>query len=90
VSERAAVVAGAVVGAFVGVAASYLIFTERGRTMRGRIEPTIDDLREEFARFQRAFEKVSEMATEGYRVVQDFNNARSQSQGRFSGEPTSH
>lgn len=82
--------AGAVLGAFVGVAASYLIFTERGRSMRGRIEPTIDDLREEFARFQRAFEKVGEMATEGYRVVQNFNNARSQGHGKFSSEPTSH
>jgi gas vesicle protein len=90
VSERSAVMAGAVVGALVGVAATYLIFTERGRHVRERIEPTIDDLREEFSRFQRAFEKVSEMATEGYRVVQDFNNARSQSQGRFSSEPTSH
>jgi len=82
--------AGAVVGAMFGVAASYLFFTERGREVRGRLEPTIDELRDEFARFQRAFQKVGEMATEGYRVVQDFNTARSQGQSRLPNEPTSH
>jgi hypothetical protein len=72
--------ASAVVGALVGVAVGYLFFTERGRSVRNRMEPTMDDLRHEFGRFKSTIEKVGEMASEGLRVVQEFNNARSQSQ----------
>jgi gas vesicle protein len=74
------VVLSAVVGAVVGAAAGYLFFTEAGRQIRDRMEPTMDDLRQEFARFQRTLEKVGDMASEGMRVVQEFNSARSQSQ----------
>jgi hypothetical protein len=70
----------AVVGALVGAAVGYLFFTERGRGVRDRIEPAMDDLRNEFARFQRTFEKVGEMASEGLRVFQEFNAARAESQ----------
>ncbi len=87
-NERTAVTAGAIVGALVGAAASYLFFTERGRMMRDRLEPAVDDLRREFARFQGTIEQVGRMANDGMRVVQEFNNARSQSQ--FPGGGTSH
>jgi gas vesicle protein len=80
--------AGAVVGAVVGVAAAYLFFTERGRHVRDRLEPMMDDLRHEFGRFQRTFEKVGDMANEGMRVVNEFNAARAQS--GFRGDSTSH
>lgn len=87
-SEQSRVMAGAVVGALVGAAAAYLFFTDRGRDMRNRIEPMVDDLRHEFARFQRTFEKVGDMASEGMRVVNEFQTARSQSP--FRGGDTSH
>ena len=87
-SERTAVVAGALVGALTGAFATYLFFTERGRQLRDRMEPMVDDLREEFTRFQRTFEKVGEMANDGIRVVQEFNAARTQAQ--FPAERTSH
>jgi len=77
-----------VVGALVGAAAAYLFFTDRGREMRDRIEPLVDDLRHEFARFQRTFEKVGDMASEGGRIVNEFNAARSESP--FRGGTTSH
>jgi len=80
--------AGAMVGALVGAAGAYLFYTERGRVMRDRLEPMVDDLRHEFARFQRTFEKVGEMATEGMRVVNEFNAARGESP--FRGGTTSH
>jgi gas vesicle protein len=72
--------ASTVVGALIGAAVGYLFFTDRGRTFRDRMEPAMDDLRHEFGRFQRTIEKVGEMASEGMRVVQEFNAARSQSQ----------
>jgi gas vesicle protein len=80
--------AGAMVGALVGAAAAYLFFTDRGRGLRNRMEPMVDDLRHEFARFQRTFEKVGDMASEGMRVVNEFNTARQES--RFGGGTTSH
>ena len=88
VNEQSRVMASAMVGALVGAAVGYLFFTDRGRTFRDRMEPTMDDLRHEFGRFQRTIEKVGEMASEGMRVVQEFNNARSQSQFPTGG--TSH
>ena len=87
-NEQSRVTAGAVVGALVGAAAAYLFFTDRGREMRDRIEPLVDDLRHEFARFQRTFEKVGDMASEGVRIVNEFNAARSESP--FRGGTTSH
>jgi gas vesicle protein len=80
VSEQSRVMASAVVGALVGAAVGYLFFTERGRAMRDRLEPSMDGLRHDFGRFQRTIEKVGEMASEGMRVVQEFNAARSPSQ----------
>ena len=78
-NDSRVVVAGAMVGALIGAAASYLFFTDAGRGVRDRIEPAVDDLRHEFARFQKTIEKVGEMANEGLRVVNEFNAARAQS-----------
>ena len=86
-NERMAVTAGAAIGAIVGAAASYLFFTERGRTLRDRLEPTIDDLQREFSRFQGTIQQVGRMASEGARVVQEFSAAR---QSPFPGSGTSH
>ena len=87
-NQRQMVILGAVAGAAIGAAASYLFFTDRGRVLRDRMEPFVDDLRQEFTRFQRTVQKVGDMATEGMRVVQEFNNARGQSQ--FPTGRTSH
>ena len=89
-SEQSRLMAGAVVGALVGAAAAYLFLTDRGRELRDRLEPMVDDLRQEFARFQRTFEKVGDMANEGLRVVNEFNAARSESPFRSGGGSTSH
>jgi gas vesicle protein len=88
VNERTAVMAGALFGALAGAAASYLFFTERGRGFRDRLQPAIEDLQREFSRFQGTIEQVGRMANEGARVVQEFNQARVQSQ--FPGGGTSH
>jgi gas vesicle protein len=88
VNERQMVIVSAVIGAAIGAAAGYLFFTERGRGVRDRMEPFVNDLRQEFTRFQRTIQKVGDMAGEGMRVVQEFNNARGQSQ--HSTDRTSH
>ena len=87
-NERTAVMAGALVGALIGGAASYLFFTDRGRQLRDRLEPAMADLQREFVRFQGTIEQVGRMANEGMRVVQEFNTARMQSD--FPNDGTSH
>lgn len=87
-NERTAVTAGALLGALVGGLASYLFFTERGREMRGRLGPALEDLQHEFARFQGTIEQVGRVANEGLRAFQEFNQARLHSQ--FPGDGTAH
>ena len=77
----------AVCGAIVGAAAGYLFFTPGGRSVRERLEPAVDDLRREFVRFQRTIEKVGELASDGLRVVNEFNQARTQA---YPSSSTSH
>jgi gas vesicle protein len=79
VSEQSRMMTGAVVGAIVGATAGYLFFTDRGRALRERMEPAVDDLRREFGRFQKTIEKLGVMANEGMRVVNEFNAARTHS-----------
>jgi len=87
VSEQSQVVAGAVIGALVGAAAAYLFFTDGGKHIRDRMEPAVEELRHEFARFQKTIEKLGDMANEGVRVVNEFQAAR---QSTFPQARTSH
>jgi gas vesicle protein len=80
--------AGAIVGALVGAGACYLFYTNSGEQLRNRLEPAVDELRREFARFQKTIEKVGEMANDGIRAVNEFNAARAQSS--FGNPRTSH
>jgi gas vesicle protein len=78
VSTQSQITLCAVCGAIVGAAAGYLFFTPAGRELRDRIEPAMDDLRRDFARFQTTIEKVGSLANDGLRMVNEFNNARTQ------------
>jgi gas vesicle protein len=89
VTERNAVCAGAMVGALVGAASTYLFFTDKGRELRDRIEPAVDDLMRELQRFRRTLEKVGDMANDGLRAFNEFQQARAQTQFP-SGTRTSH
>jgi gas vesicle protein len=88
VSDSRVITAGAIVGAVIGAAASYLFFTQAGKQVRDRLEPAVDDMRREFARFRKTVERLGEMANDGIRVVNEFNAARAQSS--FPNSSTSH
>lgn len=79
-TERNVVCAGATVGAIVGGAIAYLFFTDTGRGVRDRLEPAVDDLVREFSKFRRTIEKVGDMANDGVRAFQEFQQARGHSQ----------
>jgi gas vesicle protein len=80
VTDRNAICAGATIGALVGGAAAYLFFTDGGRAVRDRIEPAVDDLMREFQKFRRTLEKVGDMANDGLRAFNEFQQAREQTQ----------
>lgn len=86
-SSQSQIVFGAVVGALVGAAAGYLFYTEHGKVLRDRMEPAIDEMRREFTRFQKTIEKVGELANDGMRVMNEFNQARAQG---YPSNPLSH
>jgi gas vesicle protein len=88
VNDNSRVMTSAVMGALIGAAAGYLFFTERGKTLRDGMEPLVDDLRREFARFQQTAEKLGDMANQGMRMYSEFNTARMQS--GFGANRTSH
>ena len=84
--DRSRIMLGAALGAACGVAAAYLFFTDRGRWLRDRIEPAVDDLRRELTRFQSTIVKVGDLANEGMRVVSEFKAAH----GQYPSSGTSH
>ena len=87
-NEQTRVWSGAVLGAVVGAAAAYLFFTERGQELRNRLEPALDDARREFMRFQKTIEKFGDLANDGMRMFNEFQNARAAAP--FPTERTSH
>jgi len=76
VSTQSQITVCALCGAVIGAAAGYLFFTPAGRELRERIEPAMDDLKRDFARFQTTIEKVGLLANDGLRMVNEFNTAR--------------
>jgi gas vesicle protein len=76
----------AMLGAVCGAAVGYLFFTDQGKAIRERLEPAVDDLRREFAKFQGTIEKFGVLANDGMRVMEEFKAAR----GPYSTRPTSH
>lgn len=75
-SEQTRICAGASVGALIGAAVAYLFFTDGGRIVRSRLEPIVDELPRKFDKFRRAIETVWVMASDGFRALEEFQNAR--------------
>jgi gas vesicle protein len=76
----------AMIGAACGAAVGYLFFTDQGKAIRERFEPALDDLRQEFTKFQGTIEKVGALANDGMRVMEEFKAAR----GHYPTRTTSH
>jgi len=59
------------VGAVIGGLAGYMFFTERGRSIRRSIEPTLDDLRRELVQFRATMQKAAGVANEGWDMLNE-------------------
>ena len=60
-----------VVGGMLGAMAGYLFLTERGRQLRSRIEPSIEDFSRELVNFKGAVARVRSVASEGWRLMDE-------------------
>jgi hypothetical protein len=58
-------------GAMVGAIVSYLLFTERGRTLRRQLVPALDDLERELSHFRTTLTQTAGLASEGWKIIND-------------------
>ena len=72
----------AVCGAIVARQRVNLFLTPRAALSRAD-EPAVDDLKRDFVRFQKTFEKVWDLANDSLRVFNEFNNARARPSHRY-------
>ena len=75
--------AATIVGAVIGSVAGYLIFTERGRSVRRQIEPALEDFSRELMDFRNTVQKAAGVANEGWKLLND-------AIGEGGKPPTSH
>jgi hypothetical protein len=59
------------VGAVVGGLAGFLFFTARGRDLRARIEPALDELANELSQFRGTALKAAAVASDGWKLLSD-------------------
>jgi len=76
------------VGAVIGGIAGYLFFTDRGRTIRRQIEPTLEDFSRELMSFRATVQKAGGVASEGWKLLNEALG-ESSSSPRFPGRQTS-
>ena len=65
--EMGATLVGAVLGGMVG----YLVFTDRGRSIRRQIEPALDDFSRELMSFRTTVQKAGGAASEGWKLLNE-------------------
>jgi hypothetical protein len=84
VTENSRAVAATILGAVVGGVAGYLFFTEKGRTLRRQqLEPALEDFARELSSFRATIQKVSGIASEGWKLVGDALGERDDRSPRY-------
>src|SRR5262245_6489430 len=60
-----------IVGAAVGGAVAYLLFSEHGRELRRRLEPAFDDVTRELGHFRTTIQKAAGVVDEGLKLLNE-------------------
>ncbi len=86
--ENSRVAAAMVVGAVIGAFAGYVFFTDRGRAWRRQLEPALDDIARELGHFRGTVNKAAGVASEGWKLL---NEALGEREGQHPTRyPTTH
>jgi len=80
-------VAATIVGGIVGALAGFLLFTQRGRTLRRQLEPALDDFARELSHFRDTVNKAVGVAGEGWKLLNEAVGDRGVPPTRY---PTPH
>lgn len=78
-TDRERGMAAAAVGAVVGALAGYMLFTERGRDLRRRLEPAIEDFAHELMELRGTVNRAMGVASQGWHVLNEALGERGQS-----------
>ena len=74
----------AAVGAVAGGIAGYLLFTDRGRELRRRMEPAIEDFARELVQLRGTVNRAMGVASEGWNVLNEALGERSAGNVHFT------
>jgi gas vesicle protein len=69
--NKSQAIAASVLGAVVGGVAWYLFFTEEGRTLRRRIEPTLEDIARELGNLRGTVQKAAGVVNESLKLLNE-------------------
>ena len=72
------------IGAVVGAAAAYILFTDHGRHLRSRLEPALDDFARELSHFRGTVAKAAGVAGEGWKLLNEALGDANASAGRYA------
>ena len=78
-------IAATLVGAALGGLAGFLFFTDRGRAMRQKIEPALEDLVRELSSLRGTVQHAADVAGESWRMLSDIIREPAQPSHRFPG-----
>ena len=70
-TDKSQALVATILGAVVGGAAGYLLFTDRGRSLRRQMEPAIEDIARELNSFRGTAQKAAGVATEGWKFLNE-------------------
>jgi len=84
VTDREREIVAAVVGAVIGGAAGYVLFTDRGRELRRRIEPELEDFARELMQLRGTVRRAIGVASQGWQVINETVGDRARG-GAFPG-----
>jgi hypothetical protein len=85
VRDNSEVLAATIIGAVIGGAAGYFLFTDHGRVLRRRLEPAIEDFARELNSFRGTIEKAANVASEGWKFLNEALNEGRQPPPRYPG-----
>ena len=83
------IVAATLIGAAIGGIAGFLFFTDRGRSLRRQLEPTLDEFVRELNSFRGSVQRAADVAGDSWRLLTEMVREPAQPSHRYPGGQTS-